>query len=36
MLRSNRMMFENTANDKEASLIIDFAYDVCEELGDDW
>lgn len=36
MLRSNRMMFENTANDKEASLIRDFAYDVCEELGDDW
>ena len=36
MLRSNCMMFESTANDKEASLIVDFAYDVCEELDDDW
>lgn len=36
MFRPKHIMFESNANNKEASLIRDFAYDVCEELGDDW
>lgn len=36
MINQKRKMFENTATGKEIRLIRDFAYDVCEELGDDW
>lgn len=38
MVHSKYKMFEDTATDKdkETRLITDFAYDVCEELNDDW
>lgn len=36
MVNLKHKMFESTATGKEIRLIRDFAYDVCEELGDDW